>query len=483
MTPSQVLFYLDWAIRLALAGRVAMSRRPVPVILAWVAVLLAPVPYVAIFAYAIVGEVRLGRWRIRRYARLMDEFGARMALFWRGQPVEWAPECDPYKQISHVATLVGDIPPVRGNSLTVLGNAEGVIASMIQDIDRAKRRVHMLFYIWAEDGAGEQVVSALVRAAGRGVECRVLVDGVGSRKFLKTDLPSRLTAAGVKFAVALPVNPLRMLLSRIDVRNHRKIAVMDGCVAYAGSQNVNDSRYGWRPIRRIGPYIDAMVRLEGPAAQALDAVFLLDWQIESGEDLGPRMGEMLPVCEIPKGGSTIHVVPSGPGQGVAAMRDAMVTVIYAARRELIITTPYFVPDEATKEALIAAALRGVQVTLVIPRKTDSPTTKWAARAHYLDLLDAGVRIMHHQRALLHSKTITVDSNVGVIGSTNIDMRSFYLNYEVTLFIYDPDETSLLRMLQVSYMEESLEIIKENWVRRPLRNKLLEAGARLLGPLL
>src|SRR5690606_254585 len=274
-----------------------------------------------------------------------------------------------------------------------------------------------------------------------------------------------------------------MLLARIDVRNHRKIAVIDGCIAYAGSQNVTDSRYGWKPIRRIGPFIDAMVRLEGPAAQALDAVFLLDWQIESGEDLEGRLEEMLPVCEVPAAGSTVHVVPSGPGQGVAAMRDVMVTLIYSAQRELIITTPYFVPDEATKEAIIAAALRGVQVTLVIPRRTDSPITRLAARAHYLDLLEAGVRIMHHQRALLHSKIMTVDSNVGVIGSTNIDMRSFYLNYEVTLFIYDPDQTSLLRMLQVSYMEESEEIIRERWERRPLIRKVMENGARLLGPLL
>jgi cardiolipin synthase len=311
----------------------------------------------------------------------------------------------------------------------------------------------------------------------------VLVDAVGSRKFLMTGLPGRMREGGVKLVIALPVNPLRVLLSRIDVRNHRKIVVIDGRIAYTGSQNVTDSRYGWKPIRRIGPFIDAMVRVEGPAAQALDAVFLLDWQIESGEDLGPRMGELLPPTEIPKGGSTVHVVPSGPGPGVAAMRDVMVTLIYSAQRELIITTPYFVPDEATKEAIIAAALRGVEVTLVVPRKTDAPLTRLAARAHFLDLLDAGVRVMQHQRGMLHSKTISVDSNVGVIGSTNIDMRSFYLNYEVTLFIYDPDETSLLRMLQVSYMEESEEVVKERWVRRPLRKRVMENAARLLGPLL
>jgi cardiolipin synthase len=483
MTVAEALYYTDYALRLALAVRVAMSRRPVPVILAWVAALVAPVPYAATIAYAVIGEVRLGRWRARRYNRLMEQFGARMALFWRGQPLEWDPSCDPYRQIAHVATIVGDIPPVRGNTLTVLGSAEGVIESLIRDVDAATKRVHLLFYIWAEDGAGEQVADACIRAAHRGVEVRVLVDAVGSRKFLRTRLPASLQDGGVKFAIALPVNPLRVLLSRIDVRNHRKIVVVDGAVAYTGSQNVTDSRYGWKPIRRIGPFIDAMVRVEGPAAQALEAVFLLDWQIESGEDLSPRMGELLPVSDIPRGGSTVHVVPSGPGPGVAAMRDVMVTLIYSARRELIISTPYFIPDEATKEAIIAAALRGVEVTLVVPRKTDAPITRLAARAHFLDLLDAGVRVMQHQKGMLHSKTITVDSNVGVVGSTNIDMRSFYLNYEVTLFIYDPDETSLLRMLQVSYMEESEDVIKERWVRRPLRKRVLENAARLLGPLL
>ncbi len=483
MTVFGALILADGLLRIVLGIHLIMSRRPVPATLAWLVFMILPVPFVGVFLYAIVGEVRLGRWRLARYHELTKEYISRATVFWRGGNADWTVECEPYKPVSHVATCVGDMPPLRGNRIDFLGDTARTIATLIQDIDAAKQRVHMLYYIWMEKGAGEQVVAALERAAARGVTCRVLVDAVGSKLFLRSELPRRLIKAGVKVAAALPVNPIRMLFARMDLRNHRKIAVIDGWIAYAGSQNITDSSFGYRPLRKIGPWIDASARLEGPAAQALEIVFLRDWEVETEEKFRENLAELLPEVPIPDGGSIVHVVPSGPGGSLAAMRQAVITTIFAAREELIMTTPYFVPDEGTKDALIAAAMRGVAVTLVLPKRVDGVLVGAAARSHYMDLLEAGVQIKHYRKGLLHAKTVTVDSDLAMIGSTNLDMRSFTLNFEVTLFVYDSDEASILRMLQVAYIQDSDDVFKEDWARRPFMKRLVDNAARLLGPLL
>lgn len=483
----QSLLIADALLRIALGFHLLMSRRPVPTTLAWVFVLLVPIPFAGVFAYAIVGEVRLGRKRVAEYSRLTADFTQRATVFWRGGNQDWTTECDPYKHIATVATSVGEMPPLRGNAVAFLADSENMIETLIRDINAARLRVHMLYYIWMERGAGEQVVAALERAAARGVTCRVLVDGVGSKKFIRSELPARLSKAGVKFAVALPVNPLRMLFARVDVRNHRKITVIDGWLAYTGSQNINDSSFGYRPLLRVGPWIDATVRIEGPAAQALEVVFLRDWQVESEENLGLSMPDVLPELPIPDTGTIIQVVPtgptSGPSPGISTVREALTTTIYSARRELIMTTPYLVPDEATKEALIAAVLRGVTVTLVVPERSDGMLVGAASRAHISDLLESGVKVMRYRKGLLHAKTLTVDSDVAMIGSANLDVRSFYLNYEISVFIFDTDQASMMRMLQVSYMEDSTEVFAAEWRERALWRRALEYGARLFTPLL
>lgn len=483
MTVWGALLTADLVLRLVLCGHVVMSRRPVSATLSWVLLMFLPVPFVGVLLYAIVGEVRLGRGRLARYDELTKGLISRATIFWRGGNQDWTAECEPYKHVANVATAVCGMPPLRSNQIAFLGDAAHTIESIIKDIDAARERVHMLFYIWMETGAGERVVEALERAAARGVACRVLVDAVGSKGFLKSGLPGRLRGAGVMVAAALPVSPLRMVFARMDLRNHRKIVVIDGWTAYTGSQNLTDDSFGVSRWRKIGPWIDATARIVGPAAQALEVVFLRDWEIESGERLGEKLEELLPEVPIPEDGCTVHVVPTGPNDTVAAMREAMITTIFSAKEELILTTPYFVPDESTKDALIAAALRGVTVTLVMPKKLDGIIVGAAARSHYIDLLEAGVRIKHHRTGLLHSKTMTVDSDLAMIGSTNIDMRSFTLNFEVTLFVYDSDEASLLRMLQVGYIEDSDDVYLEDWVKRPLAARVLENSARLLGPLL
>lgn len=480
-----IVLAIDWLLRIALIIRVIMRRRSVPVTLAWMILLLFPIPFVGIGLYAIVGEVRLGSRRLRLHKEFTDGFTERATILWRARNQDWDPEYEHYRHITHVATAVGDMSPLRGNTLRLIAGNDQTIEALIEDIDRAKTSVHMLFYIWMERGAGTAVADAVVRAARRGVKCRILVDAVGSKKFLRSDLPRKLEEAGAMVVAALPVSPVRMLFSRLDLRNHRKIAIIDCWTAYTGSGNITDSSFGYHPVRGIGPWIDAMVRVEGPAAKALDLIFLGDWAVESDEPIADRLEELLGDAPIPDSGSIVQVVPSGPGFGatVNAMRDALLTSMYAARHELIMTTPYYVPDEATKEAMIAAALRGVAVTLVLPKKSDSIVVGAASRAHYAELLDAGVRIKLYRLGLLHAKTMTIDGTVGVIGSANLDMRSFYLNFEVTLFVYDTDQASVLRMLQVEYMSDSDDLFPEQWHTRPAWAKAIDNTARLLSPLL
>lgn len=395
------------------------------------------------------------------------------------------PEDEARRAVAWLALRVGHLPPLTGNEVRLFSGGEEFFEALLADIRAATRRVHLLFYIWEDEGIGVRLVEALEQAAARGVECRVLVDTVGSKWFMFSDLPGRLRAAGVKFAAALPVSLPRMLLERLDVRNHRKIAVVDGIVAYTGSQNVADPRPAGRGLSRTGVMIDSMARVRGPAAQALDVVFLCDWAVESDEDVADRFEEFLEPVDVRADGSVVQIVPSGPGPGpgAGAIRQAMLSLLHAARREIIMTTPYYVPDEATREALVSAALRGVATTIIIPRRHDAPIVAAAARAHYQDLLDAGVRVFHHQRGFLHAKTITVDASLGMLGSANFDVRSFVLNFEVSMLIYDSDLASMLRMMQISYLPDCEELIAEEWRARPVWHRLVEGAARLLGPLL
>jgi cardiolipin synthase len=230
-------------------------------------------------------------------------------------------------------------------------------------------------------------------------------------------------------------------------------------------------------------WVDATVRVQGPAAQALGVTFLRDWLLDSDEDITDVVC-FLPDIGVPAQDEVlVQLVPSGPGATPLAIHQALLTLIYSAREELIMTTPYFVPDEAMFEALLAAATRGVDVRLIMPTVSDSHLVAAAARAHYEQMLEGGIRIFQYNGGLLHAKTVTVDRNVALIGSTNFDHRSFFLNFEATMFIYDDDFASILRFMQVGYMESAESISLEEWRRRSVWERARDNCAKLMGPLL
>lgn len=483
---SWTLFGLDWLVRIALALRVILRRTPVPTTLAWLLVLLL-LPVVGWVVYALVGENRLGSRRAARAQKLAAEIMAHAAPLWTRGTQTFPESMTPYEHIASLCSLSSGTPPLSGNSVEILSEWDQLVNRLVDDINGARRTCHMLYYIWGEAGRAGDVAEALARAARRGVKCRVLVDAVGSLDFVGSATWERLAHAGVEVIEALPVNPLRLLLARVDLRNHRKVAVIDGRVAYAGSHNLVEPGFKQRKSDKFGFYVDATVRLRGPAVQALQTAFLSDWLLDSEDDVTEvekQLSELLSLDqEAHDGASIVHVLPTGPGMDPLAINHALIATIHSASDELIMTTPYFVPDEATKTAIIVAARRGVEVTLVLPQKSDHPIVCAAGRSHYQELLDAGVRIRHFTAGLLHSKTVTVDRRVGLVMSANFDMRSFFLNYEVSLFIYDDDLASMLRFLQVSYIDQSVEVTRDQWANRSLVSRFFDNTAQLLGPLL
>lgn len=476
------LLILDWFLRIALALHVIVRRRPMTATLAWLAFILF-VPLIGAPVYFLVGENRLGSRRAAVYDRITTGLGAQAIQLWfdRGHVAEnIAPDCAP---IAAFGRAVSAMPALHSNSLLLLPDNESVLGALRQDIAAATHHIHLLYYIWSPDAGGESIANALIEARKRGVTVRLLVDDIGSRKFLAHPLRKRMEDAGIQVVGALPARLWRLPLARLDLRNHRKIAVFDGRIAYCGSQNIHDVAYRAYSHRKAGPWVDATVRVHGPAAQALAATFLRDWALDS-EELVKDAEPFLPAdCIPPDGESTVQVVPSGPGASPQAIHQALLTTIYTARREIVMTTPYFVPDEAMLEALMAAATRGVKVQIVLPRVNDSPLVAAAARSHYLDLLEAGATISEFRGGLLHAKTVTVDRHIAVIGSANMDQRSFFLNFEVTMFVFDDNFASILHTMQQSYQQQSSPVSIDRVRRKPILATLRDNAAQLLGPLL
>ncbi len=277
------------------------------------------------------------------------------------------------------------------------------------------------------------------------------VDALGSARFVSSEAFSQLQAAGVSLRAVLPVNLMRMWFRRLDLRNHRKIVVIDERIGYTGSQNLVDPRF-FKQDAGVGQWIDAMVRLEGPIVDALWLTFASDWELDAGEQL-PRE---LPVTEVTlqTAGAIMQAVPSGPQFEMEVINQILLTAVYSAQRELVVTSPYFIPDESLMTALTGAARRGVVVTIVVPAKNDSRLVRLASEAITGDLLAAGVRIQGFEGGLLHTKSITVDGEMALFGSLNLDPRSLWLNFEISLLVYDPMFTGALRALQQSYILQS-----------------------------
>ncbi len=472
---SWTLAYLasEWVIRLVMLAVVTRRRQP-SAAMAWLLVIFF-LPWPGLVLYLLIGEHRLPRRRVGQHARLLERLRS-VGDRYRDHPNVTHPELSPGLMAAvTLAERLGDMPILGGNDAELICETEDFLDRLIADVDAAKHHVHLLFYIFASDDTGRRVADALARAVQRGVKCRVLVDAVGSRPMLKRLAP-RMIREGIELHAALPVNLFRRRVARMDLRNHRKLAIVDGKIGYTGSQNIVDASYGHKDL----VWRDMMVRMTGPILLELQAVFLSDWYFETDEILDAE--NIFP--EPPRAGDLpIQTLPSGPNYPTENYQRLVVAALHAAGRHVIITTPYFVPDEALMQAIQTAVLRGVEVELIVPRRCDQKLVGAASRAYYEDLLEAGAKLHLYTEGLLHAKTMSIDDAVALIGSSNFDIRSFALNFEINIIFYGPEMAGMLRAQQQRYIEDSEQLQLEQWQQRSGLRKVYQNVAKLLSPLL
>jgi cardiolipin synthase len=478
--PSTTFLVVNSLIQLALIVRVLLRPHREPASrIAWVVVITA-LPVLGILAYLLLGEVNIGRRRVARLKKILAHMPTGPAVVPGNEVNLTAAVPEPYTHLFQVGRSISGYEAIGGNKARLLPDSNATIDAMVADIDNSQDHVHLLFYIWLADNNGCKVIEALKRAAGRGVKCRALADDLGSRALIASPHWQAMERAGVRVARALPIgNPLlRPFTGRIDLRNHRKIVVIDERITYCGSQNCADPAF--RVKAKYAPWVDAVMRFEGPIARQNQHLFACDWMSHVDEDLSDLLRRPI---SAPQPGIPAQVIGTGPTVRYSAMPEVFASLLFAARRELVITTPYYVPDESMQSALCAAAYRGVDATILFPARNDSRIVAAASRSYYDDLLAAGVKIFEYEGGLLHTKSLTLDGQVTLIGSANMDRRSFDLNYENNILFYDPELTSVMRQRQQAYMAKAIPVTREQVASWPLSQRLWNNALAMIGPVL
>lgn len=429
-----------------------------PARLAWLVILFL-LPYFGVLVYWMFGEVHLGRNFTRERQKIIDKLhqhrpevlGSDVALLHAVKPE--------YRAAFAYSAKATGFQTTVGNRAELMTDANETRTRMIDDFDAATDHIHVLYYIW-------------------------LVDGMGSRKMVGSKLWQEMKDAGVQLSVALPLTNIIkvMLFSRIDLRNHRKITVIDGKIGYFGSRNCADPEFRVKP--KYAPWVDIMLRIEGPIVAQIQMLFASDWLTENPDtplDSFPYSTDLQP--NLPPNDFAAQVFSDGPTQRHGNTPQFLGALISQAQHTLIISTPYFVPDYSLVSILCATAYRGVAVTMIFPKKNDSFIVAATSHSYYWELLEAGVKIYEYKPGLLHAKTLTVDGEISLIGSTNLDLRSFHLNYENNIVFSDNKLTADIMERQYQYIADSDEVTLEEVNNWPLPYRIWNNVVATMGPIL
>jgi cardiolipin synthase len=473
-----VALVLDIAIRVLALIFVPRNRRP-QTSLAWLLLIFFQ-PYIGIILFLMFGRARLPRNRRRRQREVNEYILETTEGFDRvRRDPPWPPWLEPVVELNR---KLGAMPLVGGNQAVMWADNQVSLEAMIAEIGLAERTLHVEFYILSLDDTTAPFFDALQAAHDRGVRVRVLLDHLGNfpypgyRRTIR-----RLKAMGVQWHLMLPFQPWRFLIQRPDLRNHRKLLVIDGEVAFTGSQNIIETPYQKRGNRRRGlQWKDYMARFEGPVVAGIDALFVTDWYSETGELL---TREAAPARKSGEGDLDCQVVPSGPGFSGENNLRLFNSLVYAAQERIILVSPYFVPDDSMLYAITTAAQSGLDVQLFVSEIGDQFFVFHAQRSYYEQLLRAGVRIFRYAKpTILHAKHFTIDDQVAVIGSSNLDMRSFTLDLEISVMVRGEKFIRDLRGIEDSYREHARELTLDEWMARPLHRRILDHVARLTAAL-
>lgn len=475
-----LIFAFDIGIRVIALGVIPNNRKPSEATAWLLAVFFIPV--VGIFFYLLLGNSKLSKKR-RTKQRAINELIynntlQQYAIAQENTPPDW------FLSIAQLNSRLGAMPLVGGNGAKLIQDYTDSLSEMAKSIDAAKHYVHVEFYIMSLDKTTKRFFISLKNAHKRGVTVRVLFDHVGSLQYpdYKKTIEF-LRKNHIQYQLMLPIKPFEGKFQRPDLRNHRKLMVVDGRIGYMGSQNIIDSTYNKKKnIKKGLHWHELMVRVKGAIVYELDAVFAGDWYAETDELLKTHI---VGVGTVTKdyGDNDCQVVPSGPGFDGENNLKLFTSLIYAAQEKIIITSPYFVPDESMLTAITTAAQRGIRVELYVSEIGDQLLVYHAQRSYYEALLRSGVHIyMYSAPTVLHAKHITIDNHIGVIGSSNMDMRSFNLNMEISLLVYSQEFVQQLRKVEAGYKASSRELTLDVWLRRPLRDKFIDNVARLTSSL-
>jgi len=462
---------ISWAIRIG-ALVIVPFRRSAAEARTWLLIFfILPIP--ALFVYLAIGRPEHSKKRRALFDKLPEVMGRIVKRSGLEDNIADAGVPEAAESSSKLAYALGGLPALSGNAVELLPDYDDMVARLVRDIEGADHHVHLEFYIFADDKVGEKVMAALASAKSRGVICRVLIDAMGLISSSRR-VERRLKESGIDAHRILPLIR-RGRSSRIDLRNHRKIAVIDGRIGYTGSQNMVEARLNATLSHR-----ELMARVQGPVVSELQAIFLSDWYLETEEEL--EQDELFSFENSP-GDITAQVIPSGPDFQAGGIDLFFTKIINDAQKEVVIVTPYFIPNDALLAAMRTAAIRGVKVQLIVSKKSNNLLVKLAQRSYYDILLKAGVHICIYQTDFLHAKQMRIDQDMVVIGSSNMDQRSFELNAEVSLICFGSQIASDIQAVEKDYLANCVKLDIEHWNDRPLPVKLVENMARMASDLL
>ncbi|AEH48920.1 cardiolipin synthase [Parageobacillus thermoglucosidasius] len=451
------------------------NRRPAHTI-AWL-VVLGSFPVLGFFFYLMFGKNYRKQRLFQKKAMLDEQTFLKFQTHhqWDVEQLAIAEHQRPLLQLAH---RIGKSPVSLATETKVLTNGQETFSTIFEELKKATHHIHLEYYIVRHDGVGQQLKAILVEKAKSGVHVRFLYDAVGSWKLSKTYI-QELRDAGVEM---IPFSPVRLpfLNNKINFRNHRKIIVIDGTVGFVGGLNIGDEYLG--KDKYFGFWRDTHLWIRGEAVRTLQLIFLQDWYYMTGKTLlTPEY--LSPQLVHYDGQGGVQLIAGGPDQKWEVIKHLYFAMITSAQRSIWIASPYFVPDEDILTALKVAALSGIDVRILAPRRPDKKIVFYASRSYFPELLEAGVKIYEYSKGFLHSKIMIVDGELASIGTANMDMRSFHLNFEVNAFLYHTDSTKKLVADFLEDLKYSSQINNEIFRRRPLSIRVMESVSRLLSPLL
>jgi cardiolipin synthase len=439
-------------------------------------------PVVGLLIYYFVGRKPAFKKQVFDRKRLMDR--QKMEEYYK----KLKPEMEGRFQL--LEEKIGDIAfPFRyliyqnqslittGNAVNLLNNGEEKFPALFTALENARFHIHLEYYIFSSDDVGNRVADILISKQKAGVEVRVIVDDEGSNHLKK--LPERFKEAGIPFLRTLPV--AFNSLANSNYRNHRKIVIIDGSVGFIGGMNLDD-RY-WNNNKHALYWRDTSVRIEGPAVNLLQVQFLLSWYFAGGKNEFGEQGKYFVMQPEKKGNGIVAIAASGPSSEVPYIVETILLALGQAKRTIRLCTPYFIPPDELTSALVIAAANGIEVELILPAQSDSFIVQHASFSFIKPLLQRGVRVYLYEKGFIHAKTISIDGRLAFIGTVNMDTRSFYLNFEITSIIHEPD---LCREMEESFAkdkESSRLVTIEQWQSRPVMQRGLDSVCRLLAALL